>query len=196
MNKIIPALSITLLLAFAACQPAAKDTPPPLAGATMGGAFALVDQDEQPVTDRSFPDKYRLVYFGYTYCPDVCPVDVAAIGSGLTQFERTNRVLGAKVQPLFITVDPKRDTPAVLKAFVANFHPRMVGLTGTEAQISDIARRYAVIFERQKPNETGAYLVDHSRTAVLYDPDGHPIALIPQDQGPKAVAAELARWVK
>jgi protein SCO1/2 len=162
----------------------------------MGGAFALVDQDEQPVTDRSFPDKYRLVYFGYTYCPDVCPVDVAAIGSGLTQFERTNRVLGAKVQPLFITVDPKRDTPAVLKAFVANFHPRMVGLTGTEAQISDVARRYAVIFERQKPNETGAYLVDHSRTAVLYDPDGHPIALIPQDQGPKAVAAELARWVK
>ena len=196
MNKIATTFLLSVLFILSACQMMQKDETPPLAGAKMGGAFSLVDQDGRPVTDQSYAGKYRLIYFGYTYCPDVCPVDTAALGKGLSQFEKSDPARGAKVQPIFITVDPVRDTPPILKSFVANFHPRMAGLTGTEVQIAAAAQSYAVVFERGKPNDQGAYLVDHSRTSVLYGPDGQPIALVPQDEGPDGVAGELARWVK
>jgi protein SCO1 len=203
MNKIARVINLILAASLAVslvgCDrlgAGSDNGPPPLAGARMGGAFALMDQDGRAVTDQSYPGSYRLIYFGYTFCPDVCPVDVQVLGQGVADFEKADPARGAKVQPIFITVDPKRDTPTVVKAFVANFHPRMVGLTGTEAQIDVAAKNYAAVFERHAPNEQGAYLVDHSRTAILYDPKGAPIAIIPQDQGPKAVANELARWVR
>ncbi len=196
MNK-ITILAATALFALAGCGGGAGDpATAPLAGARMGGAFTLVDQDGQAVTDQSWPGQYRLVYFGYTYCPDVCPVDVQVMSQGLSKFEKTDPAHGRKVQPIFITVDPARDTQKALKAFVSNFHPRLVGLTGTEAQIELAAKNYAVIFEREKPNAAGAYLVNHSRYAVLYAPDGKPLVFVPQDKNADAVAASLATWVK
>jgi protein SCO1 len=183
-------------LALAACDPGSVVETPPLAGATMGGAFSLIDQDGRRVTDRDFAGKYRLVYFGFTYCPDVCPTDMQALGRGVAQFEKAQPAAAATLQPVFISVDPARDTPAVVKQFVANFHPRFVGLTGSEAEVAAAARAYAVVFQKQPANANGAYLVEHLRTATLYGPDGAPIALIPQDEGPDAVAQELARWVK
>lgn len=192
-----PSLSaIALLLAFAlaACSPSAP--PPPLAGATMGGPFTLTDQNGRRVSDRDFAGKYRLVYFGYTFCPDVCPIDMQAIGAGLRRFEAADPERAAKVVPIFISVDPARDTPAVLRQFVAAFHPRMIGVTGSETEIAQVAREYRAYYTRGTPDAHGNYAVNHSRAAILYGPDGLPIAVVPQDQGPAQVAAELARWVQ
>ena len=199
MNKIIFTLSVSVCAFLVGCNVTPYQPDPasaPLAGAKMGGTFTLTDQNGKSVSDRQFKGQYRLVYFGYSFCPDVCPVDVQVLSQGLLQFEKLDPVRGAKVQPIFVTVDPKRDTPAVLKSFVANFHPRLIGLTGSQAQIDAVAKSFAVIFEYQKPNETGSYLVDHSRTAVLYGPEGQPLALLPQDQNAEAVSDELARWVR
>ncbi|MCU6454227.1 SCO family protein [Sphingomonas sp. A2-49] len=182
-------------LAVVACQPAATPREaPPLAGATIGGPFALVDQDARPVTDRTFAGKYRIMYFGYTFCPDVCPTDAAAIGKGLAILDRSDPALARRIVPVFVSVDPERDTPAVLKSFVANFHPRMVGLTGTPAQIAAVAKAYAVFAGKGDRQPGGGYLVNHSRTTYLMDPDGKPLAILPSDKGAQAVADEIRRW--
>lgn len=195
MNKFKILAAAFAMTALSACG-SAPAGPPPLEGAKMGGAFRLTNQDGKTVTDADFAGKYRLVYFGYTFCPDVCPVDVQIMGQGLSAFEKMDPVRGAKVVPVFITVDPVRDTPAVVKEFVANFHPRMVGLTGPERDIDAVAQRYGIAYMRQKPNAQGAYLVDHARIAVLYGPKGEPIAIMPQNAKPQAFADELARWVR
>jgi protein SCO1 len=199
MNKISLFTILAALALLSSCGGDAGIADPataPLAGAKMGGSFTLTNQDGKRVTDGTFKGQYRLVYFGYTYCPDVCPVDVQLFSQALAQFEKTDKARASRVVPIFITVDPKRDTPAVLKSFIANFHPRLVGLTGSETEIARVAKNYGTYFEREKPNAEGGYLVNHSNTPVLYDPDGKPIALLPNDKGPGVMAAELARWVR
>jgi protein SCO1/2 len=99
------------------------------------------------------------------------------------------------VQPIFITTDPARDTPAVLRQFVGQFHPRLIGLTGSEAEVAQVARSHGVYFARRDPAAAGGYLVDHNRIAVLYGPEGEPIAILPHDQGPAGIIGELERWV-
>ena len=136
------------------------------------------------------------MYFGYTYCPDVCPVDTQNIAAGLKQIERDRPEIGAKIVPVFVTVDPARDTAPVLKQFVAAFHPRMVGLTGTTPQIAAVAKSYGVFYQLKPPGPGGGYLVDHSRSGYLMDPAGKPVALLPVEQSGAAVAAELERWVR
>jgi len=191
-----PVALLLMALAFAIAGCSSPSTPPPLQGATMGGPFTLTDQNGRRVSDTAFVGKYRLVYFGYTSCPDVCPVDMQVIGAGLRQFEGEDSERAAKVQPIFITVDPARDTPAVLRQFVAHFHPRMIGLTGSEAEIAEAARKYRIFYERGEPGAGGGYMVNHTRMAVLYGPQGEPVAMIPHDQGPQGVASELGRWVR
>ena len=183
-----------IVLLVAGCR--ADPGTPPLQGATMGGPFTLTSHDGRRVSDSDFAGRYRLVYFGYTFCPDVCPVDAQTIGAGLRRFEAQDPGRAARVQPIFVTVDPARDTPEVLRAFVANFHPRMVGLTGSEAEIARMARAYGVYYQRGDPSPGGGYLVDHWRGIVLYGPQGEPVAIVPHDQGPDALAAELDRWVR
>jgi protein SCO1 len=187
---------VTLLIALALGACSSPSAPPPLEGASMGGPFTLTDQNGRRVSDRDFAGKYRLVYFGYTFCPDVCPVDMQVIGAGLRRFEAEDQARAAKVQPIFISVDPARDTPAVLRQFVAAFHPRMIGLTGSEAEIAQVAREYRIFYERGEPSPGGGYMVNHTRIAVLYGPEGQPIAIIPHDQGPEGVATELGHWVR
>ena len=162
----------------------------------MGGPFTLTDQNGHRVSDRDFAGKYRLIYFGYTFCPDVCPVDMQVIGAGLRRFEAEDAARAAKVQPIFISVDPARDTPEVLRRFVAAFHPRLLGLTGSEAEIAQVAREYRVFYQRGQPSPDGGYMVNHTRMAVLYGPEGQPMAIIPTDQGPEGVATELGKWVR
>ncbi|GGB38634.1 hypothetical protein GCM10011380_30050 [Sphingomonas metalli] len=187
-----------MLLALAACQPAApeQNAAAPLAGARIGGPFSLTDQNGRTVTERSFPGSYRLMYFGYTFCPDVCPTDVASIAAGLKQVEASDPTLAAKVVPIFVTVDPERDTPAVLKQFTAAFHPRLVGLTGSRDAIEAAKKAYAIYAAKGAAQPGGGYLVDHSRQTYLMDPDNRPIALVPQDKGADAVAEAIRQWVK
>ena len=207
MNVRLPiarAIACASLLVIAGCGSGPAE-PPPLAGAAIGGPFSLTDMNGRTVTDRSFAGRYTLVYFGYSFCPDVCPVDLNWLMLGLKQFERQHPDRAARVQPLFVTVDPERDTPAVVGRFVRQFHPRLIGLTGTPEQIAAVAREYLVTYQKRAGSSPDAYLVAHTQLAYLMGPDGKPVALIPVDNiatpavnegSPDRVAAELSRWVR
>ena len=169
---------------------------PPLQGARIGGPFTLVDQSGRTVRDSDFGGRYRLIYFGYTFCPDICPTDLQTIGRAVSAFEKEDPARARRLQPIFITVDPQRDTPAVLKAYVAAFHPRLIGLTGTAEQIAAVKKGFGIYSSRQAAGSANNYLVDHSRMAVLLGPKGEPIALVPETDGVKAVTAVLQQWVK
>ncbi|MGY4395011.1 protein SCO1/2 [Sphingomonas sp. UYAg733] len=197
MKLIARTLAMLLISALpAACSGPSVPARAPLEGAAIGGPFTLTDQDGRQVSDTAFKGKYRIVYFGYTFCPDVCPVDVQNLGAALRLLEKSDPALGAKVVPIFISVDPERDTPEVLKQFVSAFHPRMVGLTGSADAIAKVAKAFAIYYKKGDPAPGGGYLMDHSRVAYLMDPDGKPLALLPQEGRPEAIAVELKRWVK
>jgi protein SCO1/2 len=184
-----------LALLFSACSGASSDAPP-LEGAKLGGPFTLTDQDGRQVSDKQFEGRYRLIYFGFTYCPDVCPVDLQHIGQALRQLEKSDPALAARVQPIFISVDPARDAPPVLKQYVAAFHPRLIGLTGSEQQVAAVARNHGIFYQKGERMGADGYMVDHSRLALLFGPKGEPIAIVPHDKGVEAIAEELKRWVK
>jgi protein SCO1 len=186
---------LLLPLALLACS----SEPPPLEGAKIGGPFTLVDKTGKQVHWSDFAGQYRIVYFGYTFCPDACPMDVQATMAGFRTFEQAHPVLAKRVQPMFISIDPARDTPQAVGEFAAAFHPRLLGLTGTPEQVDVAARAFAVYYAKGEESE-GGYLMDHSRTAYLMGPQGEPIALLPVDKEPPkeaaaAVAAELEKWV-
>jgi protein SCO1/2 len=168
---------------------------PPLAGAAIGGPFELVGETGDTVRWSDFDGRYRMIYFGYAYCPDVCPLDLQRMMQGYQFFARENPELAAQVQPLFVTIDPARDTPQVVGEFTANFGDELVGLTGTQAQVDAAAKAFAVYYAKGEESSGGGYLMDHSRSAFLMDRDGEPIALLPVEQSGQAVAEELTRWV-
>ncbi len=190
MNRILIAF---VALALAACGGQSTDQPP-LAGAAIGGPFSLVDQKGATVTDADLKGKYALIYFGYTYCPDVCPTDMARLGQALTQFEGKDAARARKVQPVFVTIDPERDTPAIVGEFVANFHPRFIGLTGSPEAIAATLKAYRVFATRE--GDGPDYLMNHSANAYLFSPKGEPMVLIGSDQDAAAIAADLDRWVR
>jgi protein SCO1/2 len=168
---------------------------PPLADAAVGGPFTLVGKDGKTVRWSDFDGRYRIVYFGYTFCPDACPTDMAVVGHALAKLEKTRPDLTPRIVPLFITVDPQRDTPQIVGEFAAHFSPRMIGLTGPKDEIDKAAKEFAVYYERGA-GHGDSYLVNHSRTVYLMGPKGEPIALLPADKGPDAVADEIVKWVK
>lgn len=212
MNIAIMARNVagaSLLLAATAtlggCDAApVADSRPPLEGARIGGPFTLTDQKGRTVRDSDFAGKYRIVYFGYSFCPDICPVDLQKLMRGLSLFEKAAPERGAKVQPLFITIDPARDTPAALGPFVARYHPRLLGLTGTPEQIAAVAKEYVVVYNKVEGSAPDRYLMAHTQIAFLMGPDDKPLAMLPVDDpttdadegAPDKVAAELAKWVK
>ena len=193
-------LAVASALALVSCGPGAAPQPPlseaPLAGAAIGGPFALIDRHGKTVRWADFAGHYRIVYFGYTYCPDVCPTDVQRTIQGLALFGKDHRALAANIQPIFISIDPERDTPAVVGEFASAFSDRLIGLTGTPEQIRQTAKEFAVFYQRGVTGAGGGYMMDHSSATYLFDPAGKPLAILPTDQGPEAVAEELARWVR
>lgn len=195
-RSLLPVSCLALALLVSACGPQgpAQTGEPPLAGASIGGPFTLVDSEENNVSWADFDGKYRIVYFGYAYCPDVCPIDVQAMMQGYNKFKQDEPELAAQIQPIFITIDPARDTPAVVGEFTSAFSDDLLGLTGTAEQIEQAAKAFAVYYAKGETSEAGGYLMDHSRGAYLMGRAGEPIALLPVDGGADAVAAELARW--
>lgn len=137
--------------------------------ALVGGPFSLTDQDGRRVTEKDFLGRYMLVFFGFTYCPDICPTELQVMTAALD-------AMGAaaeKIQPVFVSVDPERDTPEVMKAYVANFGPRLIGLTGTPEEIAAMAKAYRVYYAKAaNQNAPGDYLMDHSSIIYLMDEDG------------------------
>jgi protein SCO1/2 len=167
LHIFLPMLLGSLL---AACSGGGSGEAPPLQGAKLGGPFTLTDQSGRKVTEADFEGKYRIVYFGFTYCPDVCPVDMQVIGQAMRQIEKSDSDLSKRLQPIFITVDPERDTPAVLKEYVSSFHPRTIGLTGTPDQIADVAKKHGIFFQKAEEGGASEYQMDHSRIVLLFGP--------------------------
>ncbi|ABC62126.1 SCO family protein [Erythrobacter litoralis] len=197
MLRLPSCAAIALALTLAACN--GEQAPPPeapLAGSTIGGDFELTSESGDTVNWSDFDGQYRIVYFGYAYCPDICPTDVQRAMAGLRQFEQDNPALGAQIQPLFVSIDPERDTQEVVAEFTDAFHPRLIGLTGTPEQIEQAASAFKVFYARGEDQPGGGYLMDHSNITYLFGPDGEPIATLPTDQGADAVATELALWVR
>ncbi|MBV8169894.1 MAG: SCO family protein [Alphaproteobacteria bacterium] len=156
----------------------------------IGGPFALVDQTGARRTDADFRGKILLVYFGFTYCPDVCPTDLQEIAGALDRLGPD----AAAVQPLFITLDPERDTPAHLKDYVALFHPRLVGLTGSAAAIKDAARAYRAYYAKvplDGVKQDGDYTVDHSAFIYLMGRDGGYLGFFPPGTPAELIAGTL-----
>lgn len=191
-------LALTSAALLAGCSltdgPSQTSDMPPLAGARIGGPFTLVDQNGKAVRDSDFAGKYRIVYFGYSYCPDVCPVDVQNIALAMRSLDSSDPGLSARIVPIFVTVDPVRDTPPVLKQFAAAFYPRLVALTGTPAQIDAVKKSFAIFSQAEPKRADGGYIVNHSRLAYLFGPDGKPLALLPQDKSPQEIVTAIKRW--
>ncbi|MDH2384571.1 SCO family protein [Bradyrhizobium sp. CER78] len=140
----------------------------------VGGPFTLTDQAGHARTDKEFRGRLMLVYFGFTYCPDVCPTDLQAIGLALDKLGPD----GDQVQPVFITVDPERDTASHLAEYVPMFHPRLIGLTGSADAIRQVADAYKVYYARV-PLKDGDYTVDHTAYIYLMDRDGNYLGFFP-----------------
>jgi protein SCO1/2 len=157
---------------------------------SIGGPFTLEDGAGKPVSDRDFRGKYMLVYFGYTFCPDVCPTTLNAVADAMDKLGTA----ASHIQPLFITVDPKRDTPSVVKQYAAAFGPAILGLTGTPEQIAQAAKEYRVYYAEHRtgpgPND---YAMDHSSVLYLMGPDGAFIAPVRADQSGDEIAANLKK---
>lgn len=188
--------ALLLPLALAGCKGTAPPAErPPLEGAAIGGPFTLKDKAGREVKWSDFDGSYRIVYFGYAFCPDACPMDVQVAMQGFAAFEKQSPELARQVQPIFITIDPARDTPEKVGEFAAAFHPRLIGLTGEPAQIEAAAKAFGAYYTRGEVTP-GGYLMDHSRVTYLMGRKGEPISMLPVDKDAKAVAAELTKWVK
>lgn len=159
---------------------------PPARDPGIGGPFTLVAQDGRTVTEQDFADDYMLIYFGFTYCPDVCPTELAVVASAVDQLDAPDEVV-----PIFITIDPERDTPEAMADYVSLFHPRMVGLTGSEEQVAEAARAFRVFYQRIESPEFQDYLMDHSSFIYLVDPDGVTRLVFPYGTDPEAMAGQI-----
>jgi protein SCO1/2 len=156
-------------------------------GMTLGGPFRLTDHTGRAVTEADFAGRFMLIYFGFTYCPDVCPTELGTMAAAIDELGPQ----GDRVTPVLITVDPERDTPAALADYVSRFHPRLVGLTGTAEQIAQVARSYRVYYSKvQRPDMT-AYLMDHSSFIYLVGPDGRLRSLFRPETSPEALAQAI-----
>ncbi|KJV09533.1 hypothetical protein VZ95_10915 [Elstera litoralis] len=160
----------------------------------VGGAFTLVDQDGKTRTQADFAGKLTLVYFGYTFCPDVCPTGLQRLAEGLDVLTEAER---AEVVPLFVTIDPARDTSAVLKEYVAQFHPALIGLTGTAEQVAVAAKAYRVYYRKSDQTKDQAdYLMDHSSIIFVMGRDGTYKAHFTHESKPEDIAAGIRKTLK
>jgi cytochrome oxidase Cu insertion factor (SCO1/SenC/PrrC family) len=159
---------------------------------SIGGPFSLVDQTGAPVTDQTYAGHYRLIYFGYTFCPDACPTELQVMAQAVDSLGPQ----ATKVQPIFVTIDPARDTPEQLAAYVPQFDKRLVGLTGSPAQIAQIAREYKVYYAKSDAGaDPAAYAMNHSSYVYLMDPDGKFLTVFSSDADADKMALAIRQYM-
>lgn len=189
MTRGLAAACVAVLLGLAGCQPPA---PPAfestdITGASFARDFSLTDHNGTPRTLADFRGKAVAVFFGYIHCPDVCPTTLADLAAAL-------KLLGPqadRVQVLFVTLDPARDTPDVLKAFVPSFNPAFLGLYGSEADLRRVASEFKVVYQKTSVKSADDYLLDHSAGTYIYDPQGRIRLLMPYGSSPETIAHDL-----
>lgn len=158
----------------------------------IGGPFTLINHRGNTVSDSDFRGRLMLIYFGYGYCPDVCPTELANMAAALD-------VLGGKarlVQPIFITVDPERDTTKFLADYVPQFHPRMIGLTGSAAEIAAVAKSYRVYYQKSADPSATEYLVNHSSFVYLMGRNGEFLTMFRGATKPRSMAETIASFIE
>lgn len=178
-----PILAVAALLATVLGAPFL-----PAAEVEVGAPFTLIDQNRKTRSDADFRGSYLLIYFGFTYCPDTCPAALFTMTEALDKLAKRASAKADRIVPIFITIDPVRDTPDVLKDYAASFSPRLVALTGKPDDLRDVAYGYGVFFAKV-PGRGDNYLMDHTSFTYLMGPDGHYIIHFEED----VTAEELAR---
>lgn len=159
-------------------------------GAAIGGPFQLVDQNGKPISDRDLKGHPTLVFFGFTHCPEVCPTTLADISAIMDTLGPD----AGKLNAVFITVDPERDTPAVLKDYLTSFNPRLVGVGGNADELAKVAKEYRVYYKKV-PLKDGDYTMDHTAIVYLMDKNGQFVAPFSLKRRPEEAAAELRRYL-
>jgi protein SCO1/2 len=168
----------------------AVDRPEGAKPAAIGGEFSLIDQDGNRRHAADFRGRFLLVYFGYSYCPDICPTTLTMMADALDKLGP----LGNRIVPIFITIDPARDTPKVLKDYLKSFSPRFVGLTGDAKSVAAVAKAYRVYYQKH-PLKGGGYGMDHSSLIYLMGPDGRFLTDYDESLGADGMAALLKKWL-
>ena len=157
----------------------------------IGGSFALTDHTGRAVTDKTWHGKLMLIYFGYGFCPDVCPTELQIMSNAVDALEKK----GESVQPLFITVDPGRDTAQFLADYVTHFHPRLTGLTGSDDAIEKAAEAFRVYYEKVDDDSSTDYLVNHSSFVYLMGRDGSFLTMFRSGTDPATMARTIAAYL-
>jgi protein SCO1 len=192
-HALTPVFAMVALAGVSPPAIAANPAPPNQETAAIGGPFTLVDQDGRTVTDETYRGKWLLVYFGYTHCPDTCPMALNNIAEALDLLDAAMR---AKLQPIFITVDSERDTPVVMKDYVGAFEGAgIVGLSGSPQQVAAIETAYRIHTQRHDDGN-GEYSVDHTSVIHIMDPAGHFVGLVSDLMPPERLAKRLTQLVK
>ena len=159
----------------------------------IGGPFTLVDAEGETVTDEDVITMPSVVYFGYTYCPDVCPLDMSRNTEAVLLLEENE---GIEAQPVFITIDPERDTPQVVGDFASNFHERAIGLTGSPEQISAASQTYRTYYRKQEDGDPDYYLMDHSAFSYIVLPEAGFVDYVGRDETPEGLEERLACFAR
>ncbi len=182
-------------LSLAANSPlsmAAEESIAALTSPAAGKVLSFTDHTGRAVSERNFAGRFMLVFFGYTSCPDICPTDLQVLGRAVDALGEA----GLNVQPVFITIDPERDTPEVLAGFVGHFHPRLVGLTGTTAQIAAAAKTYDVHAETVGRENDSEYFISHTAMTYLVGPDGAGLEMFDHGATAEEIAAGVRKYLK
>ncbi len=180
--------AIAILGLLSACAPeGARFRASDVTGASFGRDFALTDPAGKPRSLADYRGKAVVIFFGYTQCPDVCPTTLAALADAMKQLGPE----AARVQVLFVTVDPERDTPELLAQYVPAFDPRFVGLRGDAAATERVAKEFKVIYQKQPGSTPETYTVDHSTGTYIFDPQGRLRLYVSHGAGPDAIAHDL-----
>ncbi|TQV76331.1 SCO family protein [Denitrobaculum tricleocarpae] len=164
--------------------------------ALIGGPFELVDQFGEARNDADFLGDYMLIYFGYTYCPDVCPTSLGIMTQAIDQLETKDAERAARIKPVFITVDPERDDVETMKVYAEHFHPNMVAMTGSTDQVASAARAYRVYYAKVDDDGSSDYLMDHSSIFYLMGPDGKYVKHFTHNDDSTTIATALAELVE
>lgn len=163
----------------------------PVTSDTFGGPFSLTDHTGETFTDKDLLGQYQLIYFGFTYCPAICPTELQKMTSALNILEEK----ADQIQPVFITVDPERDTAEVMKTYISSFHPRFIGLTGTAEATEQIKRGYKVYAAKVDDPAFTEYTVDHSSFIYFISPEGQLLHIFKIEDSAQYLADTMSKWL-